>query len=38
MVAQAFTGRSMEFDTDVPMEFFSVDRAPIDVAVKNVLA
>ncbi len=38
MVAQAFTGRTMEFDTDVPMEFFSVDREPIDVAVKNVLA
>ena len=38
MVAQAFTGKAMEFDTDVPMEFFSVDREPIDVAVKNVLA
>ncbi len=38
MVAQAFTGETMEFDTDVPMEFFSVDREPIDVAVKNVLA
>jgi glycine/D-amino acid oxidase-like deaminating enzyme len=38
MVAQAFTGETMDFDTDVPMEFFSVDREPIDVAVKNVLA
>ena len=38
MVAQAFSGKAMEFDTDVPMEFFSVDRDPIDVAVKNVLA
>jgi len=38
MVAQAFTGRSMVFDTDVPMSFFSVDREPIDIAVKSVLA
>jgi glycine/D-amino acid oxidase-like deaminating enzyme len=38
MVAQAFTGQTMEFDTDVPMDFFGVDREPIDVAVKNVLA
>lgn len=38
MVAQAFTGETIDFDTDVPMEFFSVDREPIDVAVKNVLA
>jgi glycine/D-amino acid oxidase-like deaminating enzyme len=38
MVAQAFTGQTMAFDTDVPMSFFGVDRDPIDVAVKNVLA
>jgi hypothetical protein len=38
MVAQAYTGRSMVFDTDVPMSFFSVDREPIEVAVRNVLA
>lgn len=38
MVAQAVTGTSMDFDTDVPMSFLSVDREPIDVAVKNVLA
>lgn len=38
MVARAFTGETMAFDTDVPMTFFSVDRDPIDVAVKNVLA
>jgi len=38
MVAQAVTGRTMEFDTDVPMSFFSVDREPIDLAVKHVLA
>jgi hypothetical protein len=38
MLAQAVTGLSMEFDTDVPMSFLSVDRQPIDLAVKNVLA
>jgi glycine/D-amino acid oxidase-like deaminating enzyme len=38
MVAQAFSGRNSEFDTDVPIDFFSIDRDPIDVAVKGVLA
>jgi glycine/D-amino acid oxidase-like deaminating enzyme len=38
IVAQAFTGASIEFDTDIPMSFLAVDREPIDVAVKNVLA
>lgn len=38
MVAQAYTGRSMVFDTDVPMSFFSVDREPIEIAVRSVLA
>jgi glycine/D-amino acid oxidase-like deaminating enzyme len=38
MVAQAVTGTSIEFDTDVPISFFSVDREPIDLAVKHVLA
>ncbi|MFQ5523193.1 MAG: NAD(P)/FAD-dependent oxidoreductase [Acidimicrobiia bacterium] len=38
MIAQAYTGESTEFDTDVPMEFFAVDRRPIEVTVKNVLA
>ena len=38
MLAQAVTGERTDFDTDVPMGFFSVDREPIDVAVKNVLA
>jgi len=38
MVAQAFTGDSLVFDTDVPMSFFSVDREPIDMAVRSVLA
>jgi len=38
MIAQAVAGTTMEFDTDVPMSFFSVDRDPIDVAAKSVLA
>ena len=38
MVAQAVSGSKTDFDTDVPMDFFSVDRDPIDVAVKSVLA
>lgn len=38
MVAQAVTGESTDFDTDVPMSFFGVDRAPLDLAVKAVLA
>ena len=38
MLAQAVTGTSMEFDTDVPMRFLAVDRQPIDLAVKHVLA
>jgi glycine/D-amino acid oxidase-like deaminating enzyme len=38
MLAQAVTGSSIEFDTDIPMSFLAVDREPIDVAVKNVLA
>lgn len=38
MVARAVTGEHGDFDTDVPMSFFAVDRAPIDIAVKHVLA
>ena len=38
MVAQAFTGEAVQGDTDVPMEFFGFDRAPIAVEAKNVLA
>jgi sarcosine oxidase subunit beta len=38
MVVQAVTGTSTDFDTDVPLDLFSVDRDPLDVAVKNVLA
>jgi len=38
MVAQAISGERIEFDTDMPIDFFSVDREPIDVSVKSVLA
>jgi sarcosine oxidase, subunit beta len=38
MVARTFTGSATDFDTDVRLDLFSVDRDPIDVAVKNVLA
>lgn len=38
MVAQAITGERASFDTDVPMSLLSVDRDPIDVAAKSVLA
>ncbi|HSJ83644.1 MAG TPA: FAD-dependent oxidoreductase [Acidimicrobiia bacterium] len=38
MVAQAVAGTTIEFDTDVPMAYFSVEREPIDLAVKHVLA
>lgn len=38
MVAQRFTGRSDEFDTDVPLDFFAVDREPIVVQSLSVLA
>jgi glycine/D-amino acid oxidase-like deaminating enzyme len=38
MIAREITGAAAEFDTDVPMSFFSVDREPIDLAVKHVLA
>lgn len=38
MVAQSVTGDAMALDTDVPMDFFSVDRDPIGVETKSVLA
>jgi len=38
MMAQWITGERADFDTDVPMSFFSVGRDPIDVAEHNVLA
>jgi sarcosine oxidase subunit beta len=38
MIAREVTGECGDFDTDVPMSFFAVDREPIDIAVKHVLA
>lgn len=38
MVARALTGQPGEFDTDLPMSFFAVDREPIQLDVKHVLA
>jgi sarcosine oxidase, subunit beta len=38
MVAQAISGETMELDTDVPMDFLAVDREPIGVETKSVLA
>jgi glycine/D-amino acid oxidase-like deaminating enzyme len=38
MVAQAVSGFSMEMDTDVPMGYFALDREPIGVDTKSVLA
>ena len=38
MVARALTGRRLEFDTDVPMALFGLDRRPLVVGAKNVLA
>jgi glycine/D-amino acid oxidase-like deaminating enzyme len=38
LVAQAVTGKRVDFDTDMPIGFLGVDRAPIDVQAKTVLA
>ena len=38
MLAQALTGERRDFDTDVPLSFLGVDRQPIGVGSKNVLA
>ena len=38
MMAQWITGERATFDTDVPMDFFSIDRDPIQVEALNVLA
>ena len=38
MLAQAITGERRDFDTDVPLSFLAVDRKPIGLASKNVLA
>ena len=38
MVAQAMTGISLDSDTTVPASFFSIDRDPIQLESKSVLA
>ncbi len=38
MLARWITGETADFDTDVPLEFLGVDRAPLTVADKSVLA
>jgi len=38
MMAQWITGERADFDTDVPMEFFSIDRDPVDIEEHNVMA
>jgi glycine/D-amino acid oxidase-like deaminating enzyme len=38
MVASALTGDRLDSDTTIPIEFFAVDREPIQLESKNVLA
>jgi sarcosine oxidase subunit beta len=38
MLAQALTGEQRDFDTDIPLSFLAVDRKPIDVGARSVLA
>jgi sarcosine oxidase, subunit beta len=38
MVAQAITGTTASYDTDVPLSFLGIDRAPLSVDHKGVLA
>ncbi|RLA58560.1 MAG: hypothetical protein DRR04_10680 [Gammaproteobacteria bacterium] len=38
LVARLLTGKSLDFDTEVPIEFFALDRQPIDLGSKSVLA
>ena len=38
MIAQWLTGKTIEFDTDADMAFFSIDRKPHALAEKSVLA
>jgi glycine/D-amino acid oxidase-like deaminating enzyme len=38
MLAHWLTGERAEFDTDVPLAFFGVDRAPLTLREKSVLA
>lgn len=38
MVARAITGDTLDTDTSVPLSFFSIDREPLQLASKSVLA
>lgn len=38
MVAQSISGEKRDFDTDVPLSFFAIDRVPIQLDLKTVLA
>jgi glycine/D-amino acid oxidase-like deaminating enzyme len=38
MMAQWITGESADFDTEVPMSFFAVDREPVEIKDHTVLA
>lgn len=38
LLAQAITGEKRDFDSAVPLEFFGIDRRPIAIASKSVLA
>lgn len=38
MVAKAISGESLATDTSIPLEFFSIDREPIELDSKSVLA
>ncbi len=38
MLAQAITGEKTTYDTEIPISFFSVDRNPISITDKSVLA
>ncbi|GMQ93184.1 MAG: FAD-binding oxidoreductase [Acidimicrobiia bacterium] len=38
MMAQWITGERADFDTNVPMSFFAVDRDPVDIEAHTVLA
>ena len=38
MVAKSITGEVRDFDTDIPQSFFAIDRRPIELSSKSVLA
>jgi len=38
LVAQLLTGKTTDFDTPVSIDFFAIDRVPIDLGSKSVLA